>query len=85
MIEIKAVNTRQKFMCNSKDVISYNGSCYQLITQTFYKNWCNLTPTISNKEFERLRKLDVFEEHVTKTSRLGITMTYYKFKESIDD
>jgi hypothetical protein len=85
MVEVKSVSTKEKFKCTSKDIIAYNGACYQLITQTYYRNWCNLVPRISNKEFERLQKLNVLEEPVHKVGRLGINMTYYKFKESVDD
>ena len=47
MIEVKATNARQKFICSSKDKIMDNGNCYQLITQSFYKDWSDVTPTIS--------------------------------------
>ena len=62
MIEVKAINTKQKFMCSSKDKIMYNGSCYQLITQSFFKDWCDLTPVVSKTEFNRLMKMGVLGE-----------------------
>ena len=50
-IEVKASNTTQKFMCSSKDKIMDNGCCYQLITQSFHKDWSDVCPVISNTEF----------------------------------
>ena len=47
MIEVKATNTRRKFMCSSKDKIMDNGYCYQLITQSFHKDWMDICPIIS--------------------------------------
>ena len=77
MIEVKATNTRQKFMCSSKDKIMDNGDCYQLITQFFYKDWCDLTPTISKTEFNRLMKMGVLGEPY-KLKRI-IEVTMYDF------
>ena len=56
MIEVKASNTRRKFMCSSKDKIMDNGYCYQLITQSFHKDWMDICPIISKTEFNRLMK-----------------------------
>lgn len=78
MIEVKATNTRQKFMCSSKDKIMDNGSCYQLIIQSFYKDWCDLTPTISKTEFNRLMKLGVLGEPY-KQKRTFSEVTMYDF------
>ena len=61
-IEVKAINTRQKFICTSKDKIMDNGNCYQLITQSFIKDWCNIAPVISKTEFNRLLKLGVLSK-----------------------
>ena len=38
IVEVRATNTRQKFICSSKDKIMDNGCCYQLITQSFHKD-----------------------------------------------
>ena len=78
MIEVKATNTRQKFMCSSKDKILDNGSCYQLITQSFYKDWCDLAPVISKTEFNRLMKLGVLGEPY-KQKRMFSEVTIYDF------
>lgn len=78
MIEVKATNTRQKFMCSSKDKIMNNGSCYQLIIQSFYKDWCDLTPAISKTEFNRLMKMGVLGEPY-KQKRIYSEVTMYDF------
>ena len=74
MIEVKATNTRQKFMCSSKDKIMDNGSCYQLITQSFNKDWCDLTPVISKTEFNRLMKMGVLGEPYKQKRIFEVTM-----------
>ena len=78
MIEVKASNTRQKFMCSSKDKIMYNGKCYQLITQSFHKDWADLTPTISRTEFNRLMKMGVLGEPY-KQKRMYVEVIIYDF------
>ncbi len=32
IVEVKASNTKKKFLCSSKDKIMDNGSCYQLMS-----------------------------------------------------
>lgn len=54
MIEVKATNTRKHFICTNKDKIMFNGTCYQFITQSFHKDWCDIAPVISKTEFNRL-------------------------------
>jgi hypothetical protein len=81
MIEVKATNTRQKFMCSSKDKIMDNGSCYQLITQSFYKDWCDLTPTISKTEFNRLVKMGVLGEPYKQKRIIEVTMYDFILEE----
>lgn len=81
MIEVKATNTRQKFMCSSKDKILDNGSCYQLITQSFFKDWCDLIPIISKTEFNRLMKMGVLGESYKQRWSSGFEATVYDFIE----
>lgn len=76
-IEVKATNTRQKFICTSKDKIMDNGSCYQLITQSFWKDWSDNTPIISKTEFNRLFKLGVLSKPYSK--KMSITVNIYDF------
>lgn len=80
MTEVKANNTRQRFMCSSKDRIIDNGSCYQLITQSFFKNWSYITPVISKNEFNRLMKMGVLKEPYKKKSNIAEVLIY-EFKE----
>lgn len=74
MIEVKASNTRKRFMCSSKDKIMDNGNCYQLITQSFFKNWFDITPTISKTEFNRLMKLGVLGNPYKQKGIVEVTM-----------
>ena len=80
MIEVKARNTRKKFMCSSKDKIMDNGSCYQLITQSFREDWCDVSPVISKTEFNRLMKLGVLKEPYKENCGF-IEVFIYEFKE----
>jgi hypothetical protein len=76
MIEVKATNTRKKFMCSSKDKIMDNGSCYQLITQSFHKDWYDQTPTISKTEFNRLMKMGVLREPYKAKGSISEVLIY---------
>lgn len=78
IVEVRATNTRQKFICSSKDKIMDNGSCYQLITQSFYKNCSKVTPTISKTEFNRLMKMGVLGEPYKRKKAFGL-VTMYNF------
>ena len=77
-VEVRAINTRQKFICSSKDKIMDNGSCYQLITQSFHKDWAKLTPIISKTEFNRLMKMGVLGEPYKRKRAFGL-VTMYNF------
>lgn len=78
MIEVKATNTRQKFNCTKKDKIMYNGNCYQLVTQSFHKDFSDVTPTISKTEFNRLMKEGVLSEpYEKKWTYMNVTMYYF--------
>lgn len=74
MIEVRATNTRKTFMCSLKDKIMDNGNCYQLITQSFSKDWFNVTPTISKTEFNRLMKMGVLGEPYKQKRTIEVTM-----------
>lgn len=83
MKEIEITASRRKFTCTNKDKIMYNGKCYQLITQSYWKDWSNITPVITEKEFKRLQKLGIIGEPY-ESSRICLgekfTSTYYDFK-----
>ena len=74
MIEVKASNTRRKFMCSSKDKIMDNGNCYQLITQSFHKDWMDVCPVISETEFNRLMKMGVLGEPYKQKRTIEVTI-----------
>ena len=74
MIEVKASNTRRKFMCSSKDKIMDNGYCYQLITQSFRKDWMDVYPVISKTEFNRLMKMGVLGEPYKQKRTIEVTI-----------
>lgn len=74
IIEVKASNTRQKFMCSSKDKIMDNGCCYQLITQSFHKDWSDVCPIISKTEFNRLIKMGVLGEPYKQKRTIEVTI-----------
>lgn len=74
MVEVKASNTRKKFMCSSKDKIMDNGYCYQLITQAFHKDWFDVTPKISKTEFNRLLKMGVLGEPYKQKRTIEVTI-----------
>ena len=73
-MKIKATNTRRKFNCTKKDKIMFNGMCYQLITQSFFKDWCDVTPVISKTEFERLIKENVLSKPYKVKRNIVVTM-----------
>lgn len=75
-IEVKVTNTRQKFICTSKDKIMDNGCCYQLITQSFRKDWSDTIPKISKTEFNRLLKLGVLSKPYTKKMNYSVVAMY---------
>lgn len=79
MKSIKITASRRKFVCTSKDKVMYNGACYQLVTQAFYKDWCNYTPVISKAEFSRLMKLGVLSEPYERKGESGIVVMVYDF------
>lgn len=47
---------KRKFFVTSKDRIMDNGACYQLITQTYYKDWYQICPLVSKTLFRKLLK-----------------------------
>jgi hypothetical protein len=47
---------KRTFNVTSKDLILDNEACYILITQTFYKDWCNQHPSVSKTLFKKLLK-----------------------------
>lgn len=50
---------RREFIVDEKDLILDNGACYQLITQTYYKDWGHYYPLVSKITFNKLLKAGV--------------------------
>jgi len=74
MIEVKVMNTGKHFIGTNKDKIMFNRNCYQLITQSFYKGWYEITPVISKTEFNRLMKLGVLSKPYIVKKIIEVTM-----------
>lgn len=75
---------RREFDISNKDIVFDNGACYQLITQTYFKDWSNIHPTISKSQFEKLLKdglLVLVKERLAWTTSSGeeIWYRYYAF------
>lgn len=47
---------RRTFDCTDKDLILDNGSCYQIITKKYFKDWYDYTPVLSKTLFKKLLK-----------------------------
>ena len=45
-----------EFDLNEKDIIFYNGACYQITTRTFRKDWGECYPKISTVNAKKLIK-----------------------------
>ena len=80
-IEVKAMNTRKHFICTNKDNIMFNGLCYQLITQSFHKDWCDIAPVISKAEFNRLMKLGVLSKPYVVKRTIEVMMYDFNIKK----
>ena len=79
MDKIEITASRRKFTCTSEDKIMYNGAVYILITQKYWVEWSEVSPTISKTEFNRLKKLGVLSEPESKKLRCT-TVQIYSFK-----
>ena len=47
---------RRKFNVTEKDRVLFNGNCYILLTQTYYRDWSCINPIISKTLFNKLIK-----------------------------
>ena len=47
---------KRKFNVTNKDRVLDNGSCYQLLTQRYFHDWCYICPVMSKTLFNKLRK-----------------------------
>lgn len=73
------VASRRHFNVTEKDKVMFNGACYQLMTQTYFKDWNRMCPIIATSKAEKLiaqNKLVYIGEKKTWT---GLVVKYYKF------
>ena len=73
------------FDVTNKDLILDNGSCYQLITKKYFKDWYYQTPIVAKTLFKKLLK----EGKIRKSEKKyktglssGIEFDLYEFVES---
>ena len=50
---------RLVFDITEKDIVMFNGACWQLITQTIHSGWNNYYPTVSKTLCEKLLKKNI--------------------------
>ena len=78
---------RREFIVDHTDEILDNGYSYQLITQTYYRDYSHLHPRIAKTTFKQLLKDGkIYKAMQYKPSHyIGSTeMWIYKFKENIN-
>lgn len=75
---------RRVFDITEKDIVMFNGACWQLITQTIHSGWNNYYPTVSKTLCEKLLKKNILilvkkEREYTTESKKQMGLYYYKF------
>lgn len=75
---------RQVFDITEKDIVMFNGACWQLITQTVRGGWHDYYPTVSKTLCEKLLKKNILilvkkEREYTTESGKQMGLYYYKF------
>ena len=75
---------RRVFNITEKDIVMFNGACWQLITQTIHSGWNNYYPTVSKALCEKLLKKNILilvkkEREYTTESGKQMGLYYYKF------
>lgn len=82
MAELKI--NRRNFDITNRDVVLFNGACWQLITQTYFSNWYNHYPLMSKTMCERFVKKGILvlhekkDEYITSSGK-QMGLYYYKF------
>jgi hypothetical protein len=78
-MELKMKHRRGELTLTEKDVIMDNGSCFQLITQTYQDGWYECNYTLSSTTCRKLIKQS--ELTLVKTTGEGKgKLDYYKIK-----
>lgn len=78
---------RQVFDITEKDVVMFNGACWQLMTQTVRSGWYDCHPTVSKTLCEKLLKKDVLilvEKKGEFIAESGKQMGFYYYKFDIN-
>lgn len=75
---------RRVFDITEKDVVMFNGACWQLMTQTVRSGWHDCYPVVSKTLCEKLLKKNILilvkkeREYVTESGK-QMGLYYYKF------
>lgn len=84
-MEIKI--NRRSYNVGNKDIVFYNGSCYQLMTRTYLKDWSNIHPVISKTMFNSLLKkglLVLIDEKLAYVAADGREMWHKKYRFNVE-
>lgn len=75
---------RRMWDITEKDVVLFNGACWQLITQTYFRDWSHHYPTMSKALCENFVKKGILvmfkkeREYLTQDGQ-QMGLYYYKF------
>lgn len=75
---------RRLFDINDKDIVLYNGACWQLMTQTYFDGWHSTCPVMSKTMCDKFVKKNILvhfktaNEYETADGR-KFGLHYYKF------
>ena len=78
---------RKVFDITEKDVVLFNGACWQLITQEIFSNYHYYSPTMSKtmcKKFVKKGILVMFKKEKEYTTMDGTQMGLYYYKFDMD-
>lgn len=85
MVKLKIGKTF--FDITERDVILFNGACWQLISQKVYKDWHDYSPKVSKtmcEKFVRKGILVMYKKEQEYTTMDGKQMGLYYYKFDID-
>ncbi|MFO1442857.1 hypothetical protein KDN24_06465 [Bacillus sp. Bva_UNVM-123] len=69
---------RDEFELNEKDIIMYNGACYQLLTREVRNGWHSHSPVLAKAKAEKLIKTgDLKEVKLEKSPYKDNSLIYY--------
>lgn len=82
-MKMKIKCDRGIFNVTNGDLILDNGACYQLITQTYFKNYYYHTPHVSKKLFKELLKDGKIRKSKKKYKSSSLENVYYDLYEFV--